>query len=173
MVMLYHVVPDNLTGDTLYPLNVLQNIYPDVYYAHLQKYEGHTYALQLAVPILNCLWNDVLHFSMVHPAEAREAWLSAGFEVPPKQHFEIDAGLTVFNEENTVIYLAPDSVEITDESFMPYSLEVLENIAYQISDVTEGYYRASSGQYPMQFYRAPHVLYRGSLNINGLNVITV
>src|SRR5438105_14484566 len=128
MVMLYHVVPDNLTGDTLYPLNILQGIFPDVYAAHLQKYEGHEYALQLAVPLLNCLWNDVLHFSMVHPAEAQEAWISAGFAVTPKRYFEIDAAHSAFNAENTVIYLYPDSIQVSSDSFTSYCLDLLEEI---------------------------------------------
>ena len=40
MVYLYHRVPENLIGETLYPLNELKTLYPDVYAEHVKKYEG-------------------------------------------------------------------------------------------------------------------------------------
>jgi len=37
---LYHRVDPELKGTTLYPLNQLKNIYPDVYERHVKKYAG-------------------------------------------------------------------------------------------------------------------------------------
>ncbi len=32
--------------------------------------------MEQRIPILNCLWNDVLHFSPVHPAKIKQAMTS-------------------------------------------------------------------------------------------------
>lgn len=54
-------------GKTLYPLNVLKHEIPEAASNHLLKYHGREWALGKEIPILNCLWNDVLHLSPVSP----------------------------------------------------------------------------------------------------------
>ena len=40
MRMLYHRLPDNFIGDTLYPLSQLKHVLPDVYAEQVKKYQG-------------------------------------------------------------------------------------------------------------------------------------
>ncbi|MBK8551651.1 MAG: hypothetical protein IPL53_11555 [Ignavibacteria bacterium] len=69
MNYLYHRVPKNLRGNVLYPLNTLKEIHPDLYEQQASKYAGREHITCQIIPILNCLWNDVLHFSAVNPEE--------------------------------------------------------------------------------------------------------
>jgi hypothetical protein len=65
---LYHFLPKGgMKGEVLYPLNALKDIMPEVYVRQVKKYEGREKTLKKTIPFLNCLWNDVLHLSPIHP----------------------------------------------------------------------------------------------------------
>ncbi len=72
-MFVYHRVPDSLAGEFLCPLNMLRDTQPELYAQHIRKYEGREFVLSQTVPNLGCLWNDVLHFSPVHPKLIVEA----------------------------------------------------------------------------------------------------
>ncbi|MBI2087070.1 MAG: hypothetical protein HYT69_02770 [Candidatus Zambryskibacteria bacterium] len=67
MEYLYHQIPKNMFGTLLYPLNVLKETHPEIYAEHAKKYVGREQLLTATVPPLNCLWNDVLHFTAIAP----------------------------------------------------------------------------------------------------------
>ena len=69
MAFIYHKVPADMSGNILYPLNVMEKINPEIYEKAVKKYEGREYLMREVIPWLNCLWNDVLHFSIVHPTK--------------------------------------------------------------------------------------------------------
>ncbi len=75
---LYHWVPDDMIGDTLYPLNILKHTHPDLYTKKVSKYIGREKVMDQIIPILDCLWNDVLHFTAVHPKDVKDALIKAG-----------------------------------------------------------------------------------------------
>jgi hypothetical protein len=64
---IYHRFPRHLQGDTLYPLNELKLLDPKLYAGECAKYRGREFLMARRVPFLDCLWNDVIHFSAVHP----------------------------------------------------------------------------------------------------------
>lgn len=61
--------PKNLAEDTLYPLNVLKDRYPEQYREHAAKYDWRLELMDIVIPKLNCLWNDVLMFTFVFRPE--------------------------------------------------------------------------------------------------------
>ncbi len=109
MSYLYHNVPKNLHGNILYPLNVLKQIHPDIYDQQVSKYFGREQLLKLQIPILECLWNDVLHFSAVNPAEIKQAFIEAGGNPDfTMNYYQVDPKL--ISPENAVLYLYADTV---------------------------------------------------------------
>ena len=123
MIYLYHIVPKNLKGNILYPLNSLKEIYPDIFQARLKNYAGRESIMQHWIPTLNCLWNDVLQFSAVDPKEVKQALIEAGrdpdfnltcYQVDPK----------ILSPENTIVYLyAHENVKdkLHPGNFIPYN----------------------------------------------------
>ena len=105
MMYLYHLVPENMQGNTLYPLNLLKGKYSDAHEKELRKYDNDREDLpKRIIPILNCLWSDVLFFAVIHPIELKKALVEAGikrkmsfYQVNPK----------AINPDNTVVYLCP------------------------------------------------------------------
>src|SRR3954469_11560600 len=98
---LYHRRPADLRGTILYPLNQLAGVAPDLYQQQRAKYHGREALMEQRVPQLDCLWNDVLHLSPVHPARLAElarvnelAWSAADW-------FEFDPRAMGFTHTNT------------------------------------------------------------------------
>ena len=59
-VNIYHVKRPDFSGTRLYPLNRLKDRLPGIYESAVKKYEGREWLMNVAIPTLGCLWNDVL-----------------------------------------------------------------------------------------------------------------
>lgn len=104
MMYIYHSVPKNLQGNILYPLNALKEKYPDIYEQQVSKYVGREHIIQQRIPILDCLWNDVLHFSAVNPKEIRRALIEAGDNTDiTRSYYQVDSKL--IDPKNVIVYL--------------------------------------------------------------------
>ena len=133
--------------------------------------------LEQKIPPLECLWNDVLHFSPLHPADIRDGLLEAGFEKYPVQWFEVNP-VVIFNFQNAAIYRYPPQ-EWLDFSkmaadFEPFAVEKLKQLS-ALPTATVNYYRKmkQQGERPLLFHRVPHVLYQGTINLEEVEVIRV
>jgi hypothetical protein len=60
---LYHFVPKDVRGTQLYPLSVLKKKFPDRYAEEVKKYQGRVFVKKIKIPVLNCLWNDVMRLT--------------------------------------------------------------------------------------------------------------
>ncbi len=120
---LYHSVPKNLQGNILYPLNVLKDKYPDIYAQHISKYIGREHIMQQRISALNCLWNDVLHFSPVHPKEVKQALIDAGRNPDFTMNcYQVDPKLIEL--KNAIVYLnthTDNKDKMNEENFVPYN----------------------------------------------------
>ena len=180
MARLYHLLPDDLRGDALHPLNRLKDLHPDAHAWHMRKYRGREVLLERRVPGLDCLWNDVLHLSPVHPALIRDAkrglglgWPEGGRAVAvidPERH-----GLT---PDDTMVWLSPAREEgdlrASAEDFAPYSPSFVEANAH-LPERTLAHYRSAkaNGHPTFLFVGVPHILHRGAIDLREVEVIRV
>jgi len=67
MNFLYHLVPENMIGKILYPLNRLKSISPKSYKEQVKKYNKREHVLEKTILSLNCKWKDVIHLTAVIP----------------------------------------------------------------------------------------------------------
>lgn len=172
---IYHRVVDNMRSNILYPLNQLKNIYPEAYATHIKKYEEREHLLSTKIPILNCLWNDVLHFTAVHPKNLFENLDRSGFkadELVWKRWFEIP--IEALEPENIIICLYRHDISIIPEArdFHRFNPDKFSEYA-TIPPETIEYYKQqkASGVRPLFFHRVPHILYKGTVDISGFNII--
>ena len=185
----YHRVPPKQRGTTLYPLNRLAEIYPDLFEELSRNYATRRDIAALRIPPLdNCLWNDVLHFSPVHPGLIETALSDAGHELPAlwRSYYQVDARL--LDPAVTVVYqpskiLWADQFDIDEESigigrdctsFVPQALEALS----EVTDTARSHYSSvepGGGEPLMLFLGIPHVLYKGELDttVEGISVVDV
>ena len=168
MANLYHRVPDNMIGDTLYPLNELKDVHPDVYERERQKYEGRKAVTAQTIPYLDCRWNDVLHLTAVHPKKLKDA-LDTNKTF---QYYQIDPHR--LEPDNTIVYLYNELGPLTKESFTTYDPNKITQYT-ELPEETKQYYqeRQEQGKRPLLFVYIPHILYKGSINISDVEVINV
>lgn len=65
---LYHMKPLDMRGTSLMPLSSLKIEYPKLFEEAARKYIGREVIMNEKVFPLNCFWNDVIHFSPIHPS---------------------------------------------------------------------------------------------------------
>ena len=175
---IYHRVPDDLTGYVLYPLNQLKSVYPSLYTTKVASYQNREAVMQARLPFLNCLWNDVLHFSPVHPSKVQEALAEAGFGRKPRRYFEVDPIEKGFNATNAVVFLHQrvrlEKFRLAEEDFRRFTLAEISSLG-EIPEATLAYYREmfERGKRPLVYLYVPHILYQGKLDISDVNIIEV
>lgn len=161
----YHRVPDSMLGSVLYPLNELKSILPDVYEEQVKKYEHRKYLLTATIPILNCLWNDVLHLSPVNPTQIKTAYQELGQSIELKS-FQIDA--TRLEKEKTIFYLHkyPEADRLKPDNWGQFSTEKLAEYT-ELPKKTIEYYKTQfeAGLRPLIYVWVPHILYLGSIDV--------
>lgn len=174
MTFVYHVLPDPMVGSVLYPLNELRIRDRAAFERARAKYVGREQVMELRVPMLDCLWNDVLHLSPVYPGEIVEALEAVGFTPERRQFLEIDA--SQLDPSRTVLFLnSTDREHRFDEGqwtrFDPHAL----TDHARLPQATRDYYAAcaSDSTRPFLFAHVPHVLFRGSLDVGRLTVLEV
>ena len=173
--MLYHRKSPHFRGSVLYPLNELREVAVDLYEQHHAKYAGREEILRQRVPPLNCLWNDVVHFSPVHPARVADLARAEGLVWHEAEWFEIDPIAAGFTPANTAVFRYADTrVEgsIPDEEFEPFDIARLPRMA-DVPASTREYYRSvppGTSRY-FVFVGVPHVLHRGPVNVAAARLV--
>lgn len=176
MNYLYHRVPLEMQGDTLYPLNMLKDKYPEAYEKAIQKYVGREHIINQVIPGVNWLWNDVLHFTAVHPAKVKRAMQEVGFsDLRSSKFYQIDA--TLLDPEISIVYLykhQDTKDKLNEANFVSYDPCIIDEYS-EIPDETKAYYKEMlvAGKRPLLYHRIPHVLYCGTINIKDMPVIQV
>lgn len=168
-------MPKNMRGKILYPLNSMRVKYPDIFEQQMRKYAGREYLTRYRIPILNCLWNDVLFFSAVNPKEIIDALVAAGGTPFMKINYYRIAPELIDPEKAAIyLYSYDDRVGGADKrNFIPYDPKQLEKISL-MPKATIDYYTEMLGRgkcHLLAFYKIPHVLYKKPLDISQGDVV--
>jgi len=166
---IYHKVPDDMQGDVLYPLNELKDRLPETYAIQVAKYKDREWLLQREILPLSCLWNDVLHFTPVHPRLIYTSLRQAGFKYPSTRFFEFD--YTRWDPDGCAIMFFSGGEDRSYHLGRPCDFTNIDMLPSE----TEAYYRECYSQKanPLLFSGIPHVLYKGSVDIKNCTVIEV
>ncbi len=165
-----------MKGNILYPLNSLKKIYPEIFVKHFSKYKGREIITKHRIPFLNCLWNDVLHFSAVNPKDIKQALIEAGRDADfTWKCYQVDP--EILSPENSIVYLyehADAGGKLAENNFTPFDPN--DTVKYsQMPLAAKDYYKEmiSMGKPVLLFHRIPHILYKGNLDISDLKIITL
>lgn len=167
-------MPEQLLGTALHPLNELEERAHAAWLHARAKYDGRERVLEQRIPLLDCLWNDVLHLSPVHPGELVEALEGVGLEPGGRRFFEVDAAR--LDRGRAVIFRnSTDREHRFDDGQWSWFEPGLVSPLRRLPEATRVYYAqcAREGSRPLLFAYVPHVLFRGSLEVTGLRVVEV
>ncbi|MFV8430156.1 hypothetical protein ACNO6Y_06040 [Vibrio owensii] len=162
------------------PLNCLKASHPNLYQQHVKKYEYRPQALQRRVHGLDCYWNDVLHFTPIHPGKVLEGLRKCGLEATTLGRWlRFDVRELGFDKTNTVIFWSLNQ-EFGDwkeskEDFTPYRETELSQLS-ELPSKTLCFYqeRIDKEEMPLLFFRTPHVLFKGIVALkNGVEITII
>lgn len=170
MLCAYHLVPPEMHGQVIYPLNMLADLHPDLHRDAVRKYICRDRLQGQRIPPLNCLWGDVVFLTAIHPTAQRNAFRRA--ELPPSltptsfRCFKIDLSTLDLRQLAVMIW------DGYDKRFERFDPDRFDEYA-QVPEAALDYYRAcrEQGDRPLRFNYMPHVLYRGSIDISRASLV--
>lgn len=170
----YHFKPTKLFGTRLFPLNELNLVNPQAYENEIKKYSGREHLLQKKIPILDCLWNDVLHLSPINPQVILDTWRKEGLG----RYLNSKASIVVFkiptdllSDSKTVYFqysnLEYGSFDPSHERFTPFiGSEYQEQTAIEPIQVQAWRNDALKKRKLFWFSHTRHVLVRDQIEIS-------
>lgn len=170
MPYLYHMVPPNIVGNHLLPLNQLRGVNLSIYEDSAQKYTWRKHLMEEKIPTLDCLWNDVIFLTAVHPDDLVQALWEAGRQYRfPTGFFQIDLAMLEPHLLTVYLFSRADSntrkyVSLKPEDVSKYAI---------VPETTKIYFKEeiSAGRHPLLFRNIPHILYKGPICIDGLPIV--
>lgn len=175
----YHIKHINFFGDTIYPLNDLERLpeCAEISIKQASKYEGREWMRNAKISYFNCLFNDVIFLSPVHPNRILKALKKAGFQPIPVQFFEIP--FHILAQKKCVIWKCPNPNIPTSENDLldPDKYEEFSEKTYEkiqkIPKETKLYYNTcfAEGKKPRLFYGIPHIFVKNTISINSVKTI--
>jgi len=163
-----------MEGDILHPLNMMKDISPELFRRNMDKYASRKEVTEQKIPGLDCLWNDVIHFSPVNPVEVKKALVESGYTTEFNfTCYEIDPHL--LDRNNTIVFLHKS--EYTKDKMNPKNFAAFDpdDIAKYsvVPQFTIEYYKekVAAGRDPLLYHGIVHILYKGTLNVKGLKLI--
>ncbi|KGP91786.1 hypothetical protein N780_15510 [Pontibacillus chungwhensis BH030062] len=179
MPYIYHMVPKNMKGERLTPLNRLKdegllNLYKKKYYDHQDRPK----LLEKRIPKLDCLWNDVVHFLPIQPYFVYKTLKDLGVNISSKLQF-YKIPITNLEHNQNVIYLyekesykGPAS-EIGEDQILiinSSNYKELTTLPPATTEYFEEQHHKGETRFGM-FHYIPHILSLGEVNIANAEVI--
>lgn len=173
MIYFYHGIPEDMRGDKLIPLNKMLEVDAELREKYLEKYKGREEILERKIPLLDCLWNDVVQLLPLHPRKLFELQKELGLinEIPDYKYFEIDRA--TLDPQQTVVYFktAQGEEHVTIKWLSDVNLDDLQDIP----PATAGYYKSmiGTGEPVFNYQFVPHIVYKGTVDVSSVKTIVL
>ncbi|MCP4913193.1 MAG: hypothetical protein GY909_08735 [Oligoflexia bacterium] len=180
MSFLYHFKRKGMVGNTIYPLNVLKDIYPEVYQNQVSKYKGREHLLEKRIPLLDCLWNDVIHLSPINPQLILDIYHRDGLvpEIRKDEVFEVfKVPIEKIKEDETVCFQSynfdPQNFDPTLNKFWEFKLETYKELEEVPEEQIEVWHKdKANGRVLFWYSHIMHILTKTTLDISDCEVIS-
>lgn len=173
MAFIYHRVPEGMTGNIVYPLSELKELYPEIFEVRSKHHHYPPHVLDDSIPRLGCFWNDVLHFTAMHPTKIAEAMKKCGHSLKLR-YYEIPAER--LEPEKTIVFLNKPRIlgsPTKYSDFVDYNPAEIEKYAFVHEESLEKCEDLPTGDEFLLNYGSPYILYKSNINIGGLVIIEV
>ncbi len=171
MQFVYHMKPNQMVGTVLFPLNQLKIKIPKAYGTQITKYIGRESLLDESIPLLNCKWGDVLHFSPLNPKVIFQSLCEQGIHLNSATWFQVP--ISLLPEAKTMLYkYENDHVDLSNNQIIPFNSKMYNELKHLPLETLQ-YYKdsAAKGQKPLLFHRVPHVMTQTQIDIDHCQLI--
>lgn len=170
-----------MVGNIIYPLNHLKQINKEAYLREAAKYQGREQLMDLVIPKLNCLWNDVVHCSSIHPTLLYKAMISSGLNPKSSEWYRIDprtikdAQFAMYSFKTSPYHKTSPYYRFDPNEFRIISVEEYQEIE-EVPQKAFDWYRElanKGGKIRLPFHYVPHFLVKGAIEITKAEIIHV
>ncbi|PKR76712.1 group-specific protein [Halalkalibacillus sediminis] len=175
------MVPKELKGEQLIPLNEMKTIDRRLYNQYTKKYIQHPERKKLLtqkIPKIDCLFNDVVHLSPIHPNMIYKSLKEMGIQLDDDMEFyqipveQLRPNVNVYYLFKKSNYLS-SSIDIT-----PFDIRLLDVGQYDelltVPNETIHFYQngytKDDPQFAM-FHYIPHVFSLGNINLQNVETV--
>ncbi len=129
--------------------------------------------LERKIPLLDCLWNDVVQLLPLHPLQLFELQKELGLitEIPDYKYYQID--VSALDPSQTVVYFktAPGEENVTVKWLKDVQFEELQDIP----EATRKYYESmvGTGEPVFNYQFVPHVVCRDTIDVSTARRMTL
>lgn len=180
----YTIRQTDFIGDTIYSLNQLKEMdgFAHIHQKQIQKYVGREDLMKMVIPSLNCLWNDVIFFTPLHPNRIYRELVEIGYKLPEFHFFKIPADLlkgkrvTLFQPPLNPL-IRPSLDQLKKEDFTAFDADSYKELAELPPRGTE-YFKAvfdpkAPDKRPLVFTHILHVMCQDALQISDIRVTVI
>lgn len=181
MNFVYHMVPKNMSGNYLMPLNRLKDLDENLYAQYNSKYDDHpdrAFLMERKIPVLNCLWNDAVHFSTLHPHLIYKELKKLDLNLKNDLKFykipidDLEGNDNVLYHYDKKYYDGPES-PIAIENIELLEIDDYVELSRVPEDTLQYFHEEIKNDNRMgMFHFVPHVLSKGKVPVTGAEVIT-
>ncbi len=171
----YHWMPTAMRGTILYPLHQLKDAYPDVYANAVAKYDSRPEVLHSRIPPLDCRWNDVLHLTATEPVSLYRALIDAG-DISKRWNRWYKIPVSKLDKALLIVCTYAREIKNVQEArrYTPFDENKMSEYATLPTETLEHYRQSIAAEKrPMLFSRAPHILYKGPIDISDCEIVDV
>ncbi len=179
MPFIYHIKPYRMFGNILYPLNTLREINKDTFEFHTSKYTHRKILMELKIPVLNCLWNGVVHCSPIDLRLIYKALIKAGLHrVRNMEYFKIPIELlkniefVKYKFDKEIFDSEKKAYVLTNEDIEPLTIGTYRELN-ELPNKTIKWYKQCvdrSRGVPLLFRYIPHICVKGNIPIKEVDV---
>lgn len=167
----YHRITKDFKGTWIIPLNLMPFMegYEEIYQNAIKKYDDRTWLLDRIIPTLNCLWNDVIFFSPLHPHKHYEEYVRLGYTPRNLKFFKIpvevlkEKRVTVWKWLSEKKYPVNDPIHISIVAYCALNFDRYQEMEDLPDDTKEFYQQCMDPTHPDNYprynwFRIPHIL---------------
>ncbi len=175
----YHLYRKNFIGHWIVPMNKMPEMegFSEIYRQCVSRYHGREETLQWVILPFNCLWNDVIFLSPLHPHHHYEEYRKIGFSLPKVLFYKIpieileDKRVTVWKWLSYKKYSKSDPIHRSMESYCALDFSHYQELADLPEDAKEYYQICFDPEHPnispkYGWYRVPHILCLDPIDIS-------
>ncbi len=162
-----------MVGTKLVPLNQMHGSMPELRKKYLEKYKGREEILEFKIPLLDCLWNDVVQLLPLHPQKVFSLQKELGIiaELPPYRYYKIP--IERLDPARAVVFFksAPGEESTSVKWLGDVDLGSLQSVP----SATKDYYESLIGtdELPFNYQFIPHVVHKGVIDVSDIEIITL
>ncbi len=176
-MFVYHLKPEPMMGKMLLPLSELKNRFNEIYKIEDRKYTQRLETKEQRINTLNCLWNDVVHFSALSPQVILDEIRNVDPGHMPSRRKYLKLAVEHLTGSSAVVFRRDEKEPWVDFSLHDHEITPLVQEEYReltkVPEKTKAFWKwATENNHPRYWFNyVPHVLVKGQVDMSKAEIL--